>query len=221
MPHNLAVMTLASHRIPLADQQHIVLDYMSWEFYERLLEEIDNRPIRVTFDEGSIEIMSPLQEHEASKKAIERLIELLAVELNIPMSCFGSSTYRREDKQKGLEPDECYYLQNAPCVRGMNEFDPTVHPPPDLAVEVDIRMRSIPRQPIYAALAVPELWRFDGRKLQILRLSSTGQYEEGGSSVAFPFLPMREFEKFVKRMETEEQTTGLREFREWVKTLPR
>src|SRR3954471_24340952 len=121
-------MTLAIDRSRLLDQQHIVLDDVSWEFYERVLEEIGNRPIRVTFSDGSIEIMSPLPEHEWIKKAIASLIELMVVELNIPMSAFGSSTFRREDKQKGLEPDECYYLQNAPKVRGMKKFDPTVHP---------------------------------------------------------------------------------------------
>ncbi len=214
-------MTTATATIPLAERQHIVLDDMSWDFYERLLEEIGDRPLRVTFDEGSIEIMSPLPEHESPKKAIAGLIELLTIELNIPMRRFGSSTFRREDTQKGLEPDECYYLANADRVRGMKEFDPTVYPPPDLAIEVDITRRSIPRQPIYAALGVPELWRFDGKRIHILQLSSEGRYREVDASPAFPFLPMQEFQKFMDRMETEEQTSVLRSFRNWIASLPR
>src|SRR5205814_3142396 len=105
-------MTIATSRSRLLDQQHIVLDDVSWDFYERVLEEIGDRPIRVTFSEGSIEIMSPLPEHERTKKIIARLLELLTLELDIPLECFGSTTFRREDKQKGLEPDECYYLKN-------------------------------------------------------------------------------------------------------------
>jgi Uma2 family endonuclease len=212
-------MTLAAEHSRLLNQQHIVLDDVSWKFYERVLEEIGNRPIRVTFSEGSIEIMSPLPEHEWVKKAIARLIELMVIELNIPMSGYGSSTFRREDKQRGLEPDECYYLHNASRVRGMKEFDSAVHPAPDLAVEVDITSRSIPRQPIYAALGVPELWRFDGERITILLLGNDGTYLPAPSSSAFPFLPMADFLRFVMRMENEEQTTLLREFQKWVRTL--
>jgi len=212
-------MTQALDQTRLLDQQHIVLDYVSWDFYERVLEEIGNRPIQVTFSDGSIEIMSPLPEHEWVKKALARLIELLAVELSIPMASYGSSTFRREDKQKGLEPDECYYLKNADRVRGMKEFDPSVHPAPDLAVEIDITTRSIPRQPIYAALGVPELWRFDGKKLHVLVLDHEGQYLPSERSVAFPFLPMERIFEFAMRMENEEQTAVLREFQKWVRTL--
>jgi Uma2 family endonuclease len=214
-------MTIANRPISLADQRHIVLDHVSWDFYERVLEEVGNRPIRVTFDEGSVEIMPPLPEHELPGRAIGALIQMLAVELDIPMSCYGSSTFRREEKQKGLEPDDCFYIANESRVRGMKDFDPDVHPPPDLAIEVDITRRSIPRQPIYAALGVPELWRFADGRIHVLRLTVAGTYEETPSSAAFPFLPMRELDKFVDRMQTEQQTAVLREFRDWVKTLPR
>src|SRR5437667_1445017 len=105
-------MTTAAS-IPLAEQQHIVLWDVSWGFYERLLEEIGDRPIRVTFDEGSIEIMSPLPKHEWAKRAIGSLVEEMTIEVGLPLTRFGSTTFRREDKQKGLEPDECYYIANA------------------------------------------------------------------------------------------------------------
>lgn len=118
----------------LLEQQHIVLDDVSWSFYERVLEELSNRPIRVTYSHGSVEIMPPLPEHELPKKSIGRLVEALAIELRIPMTAYGSTTFRRRDKEAGLEPDECYYLQNAPRVRGMKRFDAAIHPASDLAV---------------------------------------------------------------------------------------
>jgi Uma2 family endonuclease len=117
-----------------------------------------------------------------------------------------------------LEPDECYYLENARRVRGMKRFDPAVYPPPDLAIEVDITSRSIPREPIYAGLGVPELWRFDGSLLRVLRLDN-GVYREVEKSDAFPFLPMEQFSRFVRRMMDEEQTSVVREFRRWVRGL--
>jgi Uma2 family endonuclease len=213
-------MTLAFEYIErLLDHEHVVLHDVSWDFYEHVLAEVGNRQIRVTFSDGSIEIMSPLPEHEWVKKAIGCLIELMAVELNIAMAEFGSSTFRRKDTQKGLEPDECYFFRNASRVLGMKVFDPAVHPAPDLAVEVDVTTRSIARQPIYAALAVPEVWRFDGDKINVLLLGSDGSYSIAASSAAFPFLPMDQFLRFVLRMENEGQTQVLREFQQWVRTL--
>lgn len=206
--------------VPLAEQQHLVLDHVSWDFYERVLDEVGNRPIRVTFDNGSMEIMPPLAEHEQPSRAIGALLRMMAVERDIPMSSFGSTTFRREDRQKGLEPDDCFYIANEARARGMKDFDPAVHPPPDLAIEIDITSRSVPREPVYAALGVPELWRYDRRSLQVLRLGAGGKYEHTDTSATFPFLPMREFAQFVRRMEFEEQTSVLRSFREWVRTLP-
>src|ERR1700712_4249955 len=132
-----------------------------------MLEEIGNRPIRVTFFRGRIEIMSPLPEQEEFKKIIARLIEAMSLQRGLPMRGFGSTTFRREREESGLEPDECYYLKNELKVRGMKRVDSIVHPPPALAVEVDITHRSIPREPIYAALGVPEVWRYDGTKLSV------------------------------------------------------
>jgi Uma2 family endonuclease len=215
-------MTLASpissDRNRLLDQQHLVMHDVSWSFYEDLLAQIENRPLRVTFDHGRLEIMAPLPEHEVPKGSIGRLLEAMADELDIPLSGFGSSTFRREDLAAGLEPDECYYLENSARVQGMKRFDPAIYPPPDLAIEIDITSRSIPRQPIYAALGVPELWRFDGFRLLILLLRS-GVYCAVGRSPSFPFLPIDKFGGFVRRMLDEPPTSVVREFRVWVRTL--
>lgn len=212
-------MTLANP-IPAALQQHLVLDGVSWDFYERVLTEIGDSSMRVSFDNGSIEIMAPLAEHENPKEAIGSLIDVLTLELNIPIARFGSTTFRREDRLKGLEPDKCYYLANADRVRGMKAFDPAIHPPPDLAIEIEVTRRSIPRQPIYAGLGVPELWRYDSRKrLTVLLLSARGDYVSAERSPSFPLIPMDRFAEYVRRMEVEEQTSVLRAFREWVRSL--
>src|SRR3954465_4937438 len=107
----VAVPTTAAIR--LADQQHIVLDDVSWEFYEHLRREIGDRHIWVTYDDGTLEIMSPLPKHEIWKSWIGRLIDLMCLERSIPMECLGSTTFRTSAKKKGLEPDNCYYIQGA------------------------------------------------------------------------------------------------------------
>jgi Uma2 family endonuclease len=206
------------HPISLAEQQHIVLDGVSWETYEQILRDLQNRRIRVTYDRGSLEMMAPLPYHERWTTRFGRLIEMMCLELDIEIDGLGSSTFRREDIEKGLEPDECYYIQHADAVRNKDEIDLSVDPPPDLVVEIDITRTSIPKQPIYAALGVPEIWRFDGTTLTVLRLRK-GKYHPAKTSGAFPFLPMDRFRQFVLRLAAERQAKVLREFREWVKTL--
>ncbi len=101
-----------------------------------------------------------------------------------------------------------------------DEIDPAIHPAPDLAVEIDITHRSIGREPIYAALGVPELWRFDGTHLDVLQLTGKqAKYAKKTRSLAFPFLPPAEFEKFVLRRKDKNQLAVLADFRKWVKGL--
>ena len=164
--------------------------------------------------------MSPLPVHEKWKKRVGGMIEILAVERNIPMERLGSTTFRRADLGKGLEPDECYYVQHAAAVRGKDELDLTTDPPPDLAIEVDVISRPILRQPIYAALDVPEVWRFTIKRLTILLRGQDGKYAPAPASVVFPFLPLAPFESFLRRLAEEEPTAVLREFRDWIRTLP-
>jgi Uma2 family endonuclease len=217
-------MTVATPVLPdhnrLLDQQHLVLDHVSWSFYEKLLSQVEDRPLRITFDHGRMEITAPLPEHEGPKKSAARLLEAMANELDIPLSGFGSSTFRRVEAAAGLEPDECYYLKNSARVQGMKRFDPDIYPPPDLAIEIDITSRSIPRQPIYAALDVPELWRFDGYKFAVFVLEGDS-YRAVEKSPVFPFLPIDQFSGFVRRMIDEAPTTVVREFLRWVRTLER
>jgi Uma2 family endonuclease len=163
--------------------------------------------------------MSPLPEHETWKKVIGQMIQMICIELNITMRMFGSTTFRRQDRDAGLEPDECYYIQHADAVRANVRIDLAVDPPPDLALEIDITHRSVNRQPIYAALGVPELWRFDGKRLAVLVLTSAGTYEERPTSRAFPFVPMAEFSRQLELTRTTDDTTTMRAFQQWVRTL--
>jgi Uma2 family endonuclease len=203
-------------RVELDDVQHLVLDYVSWNFYEQLLKEIGDRPIKVTFDNGTLEIMAPLSEHEFAKKLIGRLVETLGLLTDRPMASGGSTTFRRRDKQKGLEPDECYFFESEAKVRGIKRWNPKAHPPPELAVEIDIFSRSIEREPIYLALGVPELWRYDGTNLRCFHLVDQ-RYVLRKYSKAFPFLEVAGLRQFIERMIEVGETKALREFMAWVK----
>jgi Uma2 family endonuclease len=212
------VTTVSS--ISLGAQQHIVLNGISWETYEQLLHDLQERHIRVTYDRGDLEMMAPLASHEGWKGRYGRLIEVMCEERDLDVEPLGSTTFRREDLERGLEPDECYYVQHADAIRARpgEDIDLNIDPPPDLAIEIDITRATILKQPIYAALGVPELWRFDGLRLTVLRLRD-GKYDVAESSGVFPFLQMGRFQEFARRLASERQSPVLREFRDWVKTL--
>jgi len=203
--------------IDLDEVQHFVLDNVTWSFYERVLSEIGDRPIKVTFDEGTIEIMAPLSEHELPKSFIGWMIKTLVLLTNRPMASGGSTTFRLRDKQKGLEPDDCYFFDESEAkMRGVKRWRPKVHPAPDLAVEIDIFSRSIEREPIYAALGVRELWRYDGQHLRCLHLVGE-KYVPRKNSKVFPFLEVALLRQFLERRLTVGETGTIREFTAWVK----
>ena len=203
-------------RFSLDDVQHLVLEDVSWELYEKLLSDIGDRPIRVTYDDGRMEIMSPLPEHERSKKLIGRMIEALTFELGIEMVSLGSTTFRRREKRKGLEPDECYYFRDELKMRGKRRLDLKVDPPPELVVEIDITARSIPREPIYAALGVSEMWRYDDRKVECLHLIR-GEYRIRKMSLVFPWLEPALLQKFISKAAVEGENAMLKQFVAWAR----
>jgi Uma2 family endonuclease len=202
--------------ISLDDVQHFVLEDASWDLYEKLLRDIGNRPIRVTYDEGRMEIMSPLPEHERPKRMLGRMIETLTLELDMEVASLGSTTFHRRDKAKGLEPDECYYFRNEQKMRVKKRLDLKKDPPPELVVEIDIASRSVPREPIYAALGVPEIWRYRTRRVECLHLID-GEYHVRKRSLAFSFLEPALLQRFIEMAVVDGETTMIRKFIAWVR----
>ena len=168
---------------------------------------------RFTFDRGMLEIMSPSPEHEAYNRSIALLIETLAEQLDMDVYDLGSTTFRREDLERGFEPDSCFYIRNEDRVRGKDRIDLAVDPPPDLVIEVDITSPSINKLSIYAGLGVPEVWRYDGEKLEILQLGNDG-YVEVPESAALPGLKSSVLGGLVERSKALRRTVWLREVRE-------
>lgn len=200
----------------LEDVNHVVLEDVSWELYEQLLREIGDRPIRINYDQGRLEMMSPLPEHEEVKILIHDLIKALTRELNVELKSLGSTTFRRADKAKGLEPDECYYFKNERKMRGRKRLNLKKDPPPELVVEIDITHRSVDREPIYAALGVPEIWRWDGTKLECLELAS-GAYRTRTKSLAFPLLAPADLTRFIRMRNRIGENAIIRKFRDWIR----
>lgn len=201
--------------IPSANR--FLLKNISWQTYEALLKDMESQPgIRLTYDRGILEIMSPLDPHETYSTLIGRFVETLTEELNIEIRSLGSRTCKREDLARGLEPDECYYIQNESVVRHLEQIDLNQDPPPDLAIEIDITSSSINRLDLYAALGVPEVWRYDGSQLIIYQLQNR-EYLVCTNSPTFPQLTPSEIIRFLELRKTTGETTLIRLFRQWVR----
>jgi len=197
----------------------LTFQHVSWAEYEELLEDLGpGYTPRISYDHGRLEITMPLPTHEYLKVCFSDLMRALTDELELDMNGLGSTTFRYEDWLQGLEPDTCFYIQNAARVIGVKRFDPnSPPPPPDIAVEIDITSESLSRFHIYANLGVPEIWRYDEQRVEIYHLTETG-YVEAGASRAFPFLTGDVLTQFLERCQTEGQSAALRAFREWVRT---
>jgi Uma2 family endonuclease len=195
----------------------VVLYNVSWETYTTLRKNLGESPIRLTYDGNNLEIMSPSRWHEHAKKILGRMVEILTLELNIPVSSGGSMTFQRADLERGLEPDECYWIANESAVREKRELDLTIDPPPDLAIEVDISPSRLDRPRIYSKLQVPEIWRYDGHEVHVELLLSDGTYQPAEASLSFAFLQMRELPRFLAIAEHEGETQGLRAFVQWLR----
>jgi Uma2 family endonuclease len=198
-------------------EQRIVLDNITWDVYEQLLATNRDRSVpRFTYDRGRLEIMSPSAEHEELKHMVALLVEVIAEELHINVRGLGSTTFRREDLQRGFEPDACFYVQNATRIRGKTELDLTVDPPPDVVIEVDLTNPSLAKFPIFAQLGVPEVWRYDGRQWQISQLVGA-EYVTQAQSIALPGLTSEVMTILLDESRSLERLVWLRRVRTWIR----
>src|SRR4028119_1681676 len=172
-------MQLELNQLIVPPGHQLLLKDVSWQMFEKILEELgETRAARVSYSKGMLEIMTPLAEHEDDKVIIGDLVKALLEELDIEFRSLGSTTFKNEDMRQAVEADDCFYIQNEAVIRGKKRIDLSVDPPPDLAIEIDITSRTKFKN--YEALGVPELWRYNGRKLQINVLHA-GKYVESRS----------------------------------------
>jgi Uma2 family endonuclease len=209
-------MLVKIKQINVPPGQHVLLTDLSWQEFEAVLEDLEEkRSSRIAYDRGALEIMTPLPEHEINKEIVSDLIKALLEELDIEFCPLGSTTFKNELMNIGIEPDNCFYIQNEAAIRGKNRLDLTVDPPPDLALEIDVTSRTHPN--IYQALGVRELWLFENGKLQINVLQD-GQYVESEFSSNFPQFFIKEvIPQYLNRCRVEGRNKTMKAFRAWVK----
>ncbi|XXY45258.1 Uma2 family endonuclease [Sorangium sp. So ce269] len=182
-------------------EQRFVLHGVPWQTYVRLRDELDTPGLRMTFCEGTLELTSPSIDHEAAKTLIARLIEIFALERDVPLHGYGSTTFRREARARGLEPDECY------CVgEPLKEF-------PDIAIEVVLTSGGIDKLSVYSGLGVREVWFWERGTFQIHALRGE-EYEAIAASELLPDLDLVALARFVH---WPDQHAAVKAFRSWLR----
>lgn len=195
----------------IAAEQRVVLQPVSWTTYCALVEESENAGRRLTYDRGVLEIMSPMMPHESAKRLIGRMVEMFTFYRSIDIRSSSSTTFRRSDLQRGFEADESYYIQHSEAIVDKAVVDLTIDPPPDLVIEVDMTNSRINKLALFAAMGIPEVWRYDGRKLYALGLQGR-KYEELDSSVVLPGFPIPLAEQLLAQRSDGSETKLMRRF---------
>ncbi len=213
MNTQLSPVTIPIQSINISPGSHISIEDVSWEQYECLVQELgDNRVSpRINYCQGVLELMSPLPIHERPHRIIAYIITAILEAQGRDWEDFGSTTFKKL-KQAGIEPDTCFYIENAQRVRSLPRIDLETDPPPDLAIESDVTSKTT--LDAYEVIKVPEVWIFANGKLTIYILSANG-YIKSSLSQTFPNLDITQIiPQLVEQALTEGTRKMLRELRQ-------
>lgn len=198
---------------PELSEQRILMRNVRWPQYDALVADSDDRHVRISFDQGVMELLSPSHRHEFVGRLIGRLVEVFTEVRDVEVRSAKSTTFRRADLERGFEADESYYIAHAAEMRGLNEIDLTRHPAPDLVIEVDLSHSSLRKFGIYGALGVGEVWLFDGTSLRAFVRRDDQQYDEVTESRALPDFPLSDVPKWLDDMQDRGETKAIKLFR--------
>lgn len=204
-------------KIKLVGEDRVLLSGISWELYEQLRENEDNWHVRMAYDNGRLELMSPSPDHESITKLIARMVETFMEEMGISHRSLRSTTWKRRELGKGCEADECYYIRHHHRVRQRRHIDLTIDPPPDLVIETEVSTSAVQKLRIYSALGVPEIWRWRKNGLSAYSLGPKGRYVERDFSLNLPALRVKDIEAFIDFEMAADELAWIRKFRTWVR----
>lgn len=193
-------------------ERRIFLGGVSWETYQSLRQADENSHLRMTYDRGEMEIVSPSRKHEQISYLIGRMIDQWTLLHDIDAAAGRNTTFSRIDLDRGLEPDNCYWISHEKLMRDKEEVDLRFDPPPDLVLEVDITTSSVSKLPIYAALDVPEVWHWKFDSLEALRLAEHGEYRARKGSIELPKFPLSPAAKLLVERRGKSDTAVISEF---------
>ncbi len=200
-----------SNRQPEFSPNSLRLHGVSWETYERLIEDIGEGHTQVAYDHGTMEIR--LHHGFAQQNCLAFLAGVVSVVSFLTKSAVasgGSTTCKRRDLETGFDPDTCYWIDHESVMRGVREFDPKCDPPPDLVIDVDLSGELLDRLEIYRVFGIAEVWRRKNDDFQILVLTANSKYQPVECSRSFPLLTVSGFRKALDELSTKGEDFALR-----------
>lgn len=209
-------MLLALEQITVPPGHQLLLKNVSWQQFQDILQNLgESRSARLSYSQGTLEIMTPLPEHEDNKVVIGDFVKAILEEMDIEFRSLGSTTFENEAMRQAVEPDDCFYIQNEAQIRGKKRLNLEIDPPPELVIEIDITSRT--RFNNYQELGVAELWRYNGKKIEINILQS-GRYVQSQTSLNFPNLPIADvLHNFVEQSKVRGRNVTMKAFRAGVR----
>jgi Uma2 family endonuclease len=145
---------------PISDQRIIQSD-RTWQQFKLIQEGFATAPgVRLSYYNGTIEILMPGKDHEAFKSLIGQLLELFFLKKGIAYKATGSMTQEKEG-EASTQADESY------CI-GADK------PIPDLSIEVIFSSGSEAKLTKYRLLGVPEVWFWEDGVLGLYHLRLDG-----------------------------------------------
>lgn len=198
----------------------LILQHVAWDEYEQLLDDLAERPnLRLSYDRGRLEVMTPLAEHEAYARFIDDVVRVIADARGLLLEKRGSTTWKRRAIARGVEADACYYVVGASRIIGKRTIDLDVDPPPDLVVEIDITNESVGKHPTYAALGMREIWQYNGDEVVFLELVDAG-YRAVFESISFPGVTPAMLAAALAESARDGQTAALQTLRQRLRQPP-
>jgi Uma2 family endonuclease len=214
----IATIATPINQIELTPGSAIQINGVSWDDYLALLQQLgDQRSTRIAYDRGILEIRMSGQPHETINRLLAAIALTLAEELGFEFNDLGSMTMNRAALGQGVEPDSCFYIQNAKAGQGLG-YPITSELPPDLAIEVDIANRSDSKLEIYQAMGVPEIWLYHRDTIAIRHLID-GTYTSNLYSLAFPTVSATQLDQWVELRKAGTDLTVVRAARQFCREL--
>jgi Uma2 family endonuclease len=195
--------------------QRVIIEGVSWTTYECLLADFgDSHAARVAYDQGTLEIMAPSYAHEQLNVLIAMIISFIAAEMIMDFENAGSTTFKRADVGRGFEPDSCFYIQHVAAIRGKVTIDLDTDPPPDLVLEIDLTHPSLDKLPLYAAVGVPEVWRYTNDHLVMYRLTDNN-YTVVETSGVLPDVARVDIQRWIEAGQQMPRTIWMKQVQGW------
>lgn len=212
---SLAV-TLKNAIAGLPEGASIHLPNVKWETYTGIVKELDGEGrVRMVYDRGDLYLMTKSRRHEIISRLFFPLIEVLVEARGGDFLSIGEATLNSQLAERGIEADDCFYFSDVADQSADRKFDLAIDLPPELAIEVDFTHSSVDKDGIYAALRIPEIWRWENERVTFYQLVD-GVYEEKERSVQFPNLPATELPRFFAIGQNRGTLAMKRAFMSWL-----